>query len=613
MDEIKHIYVGNKEYSITDTQAQAQIGEISDRMDSVVYKEPATPTSTDFIINVSQAGVDSDTGYTYGINLTDSSKKIRYSNAEGASSIYNAEYAHSEGKNTVVDGNRAHAEGSRARATGVASHAEGFATLATGTYAHAEGEGSFTLTSSGEIQYGTKAQGQGSHAEGFCTGAYSNYSHAEGANTEARGVYSHVEGSHTTTGGNSAHAEGSNTLAANSNSHAEGYSTGAYGFASHAEGESTYAYGYGAHAEGVDNYAYSDHAHAEGEATVVGLDTGNTAPNGHAEGKETVVFGANGHAEGESTIARHKNSHAAGFHTETGRTEQTVLGKYNTITSDSLFVVGCGTSSSTANCFETGKNNTESYIRIGSTPLLESDLPYKVKFNVDVDTPEQDIYYQRVSQKIGQRTWYVNIPKISPAQFDTYFNYLNQKHEVIIELDAKSYWGSGFYCKAILYHSDHVEAPADPSWVPYDFITGQIFYVDRMSSSEALTATITYTKTSKPGEYYVKPGNTWHITLDSTKWRAWLAIEHPEAITNFEEYGQEAVCTTNFNQEYYLFDVAATGAVNAWLGSGNLLTEKGISGGEYGVDGLTATIACHPGGYTITPSVQIHVIPEMLS
>ena len=71
---------------------------------------------------------------------------------------------------------------------------------------------------------------------------------------------------------------------------------------------------------------------------------------------------------------------------------QVILGKYNrgnVSEVNDILTVGCGTSSnSRSNCFGTGNNGTDNYIRVGATPLTESkltDLVDKAVMNFEVD------------------------------------------------------------------------------------------------------------------------------------------------------------------------------------------------------------------------------------
>ena len=165
-------------------------------------------------------------------------------------------------------------------------------------YAHAEG-------------LNNKAIGLGAHAEGKDCQALGNYSHAEGRKTKAH-YAAHSEGRETFAGGELSHAEGYATNAVGKQSHAEGNATKANGVASHSEGSWTEANGKYAHAEG-------DHCKATGDAS---------------------------HAGGYDSEAVAYASFAHGLGTKTDTSYQSVVGKYNSPTYDTLFVVGNGASDS---------------------------------------------------------------------------------------------------------------------------------------------------------------------------------------------------------------------------------------------------------------------------
>ena len=165
-------------------------------------------------------------------------------------------------------------------------------------YAHAEG-------------LNNKAIGLGAHAEGKDCQALGNYSHAEGRKTKAHYA---------------AHAEGRETYAKGEFSHAEGYATEAKGKQSHAEGNATKANGVASHSEGSWTEANGKYAHAEGD---------------HCK-----ATGDASHAGGYDSEAVAYASFAHGLGTKTDTSYQSVVGKYNGPTYDTLFVVGNGASDS---------------------------------------------------------------------------------------------------------------------------------------------------------------------------------------------------------------------------------------------------------------------------
>lgn len=124
------------------------------------------------------------------------------------------------------------------------------------------------------------------------------------------------------------------------------------------------------HAEGSRNIATGYTAHAEGEYTEA---IGNSS---HAEGSNTVAQGHFSHAEGNATQAIGDNSHASGENTIAGYDNQTVVGRYNKNSSDTLFEVGNGTSGTRKNVFTVKKD--------GSL-VINNDYPFEM---TDI-TPER--------------------------------------------------------------------------------------------------------------------------------------------------------------------------------------------------------------------------------
>lgn len=118
-----------------------------------------------------------------------------------------------------------------------------------------------------------KASGKGSHAEGCQTSATNKYSHAEGYKTIAKGLYSHAEGDDTNANGHYSHAEGFDTLAQGQASHTEGFYTTAFGKASHTEGSGTSAHADCAHAEGLETTAQAKYSHAGGLGTIANYES----------------------------------------------------------------------------------------------------------------------------------------------------------------------------------------------------------------------------------------------------------------------------------------------------------------------------------------------------
>ena len=279
--------------------------------------------------------------------------------AEGGSTKAIAKYAHAEGVSSKAIGEASHAEGQSSVAEAHYSHAEGYCTKAKQVYSHAEG-------------YLTETLGERSHAEGDQTKAEGYASHSEGRFTKAIGMYTHAEGANNEAIGHHSHAEGLNNITKGGNGHIEGNQNRAYGHTPHAEGYKTTALGHGTHAEGAssnkaEDYIFegdttaiksnediitewktnkfslvkSEHFTDAADETLTSIDGKQGA--GHGEGKDTLSLGYASHAEGRETIAEGDCSHASGYGTHAKRIAQTVVGQFNEIDEDALFVAGNGT------------------------------------------------------------------------------------------------------------------------------------------------------------------------------------------------------------------------------------------------------------------------------
>ncbi len=113
----------------------------------------------------------------------------------------------------------------------------------------------------------------------------------------------------------------------------DGYKPGDY---SHAEGVFSRTDGYASHAEGGYTAAKGSYAHAEGHGCKA------NGGSSHAEGSSTVAEGGAAHSEGFATKALGLHSHAGGWGTIAAGENQTVVGKWNIVDENSLFIVGCG-------------------------------------------------------------------------------------------------------------------------------------------------------------------------------------------------------------------------------------------------------------------------------
>ena len=133
-------------------------------------------------------------------------------------------------------------------------------------------------------------------------------------------------------------AMGHHTVASGDYSFTNGRWTTASGIAARASGLLAYATGPYSNAEGIRTRATKNNAHAEGDSTQA---NGNAA---HSEGLETIASTNCAHAEGWKTKANGIASHAEGEGTIAQRRGQTAMGRWNVADSDSMLIVGNGTS-----------------------------------------------------------------------------------------------------------------------------------------------------------------------------------------------------------------------------------------------------------------------------
>ena len=352
--------------------------------------------------------------------------------AEGYNNMATGWASHVEGEKSKATGSKSHAEGAETFAGGACSHAEGYLTQTTQSGAHAEG---YKTYSSGWYSHAegqeTTAQGNHSHTEGIHTVAFAEDCHAEGYQTAAIGYYSHAEGygltsKHTLTGAANAtvytidtipeflrkgnlvkYIDGagvivlaritainietnqitvSKTLSATAITDATVtiYVYGvAMGYYSHAEGYACVAEESCCHAEGYKTEALIGYSHSEGNLTIAGN------WEAHAEGKMTNAMGKQSHAEGLETSASGTAAHVGGYLSHanndysfahgqgviTDRRSQTVVGEFNAVTNQALFVVGGGTSDTDRkNAFEVINNDNGAAIKVGNTIITEDQL-----------------------------------------------------------------------------------------------------------------------------------------------------------------------------------------------------------------------------------------------
>jgi hypothetical protein len=100
------------------------------------------------------------------------------------------------------------------------------------------------------------------------------------------------------------------------------------------------------------------------------------------QGPQAISFGdSNNQAVGA-------NSQASGMGTIADADSQTAIGKYNTDESTALFIVGAGTSNDDRkNAFTTGHDESNYYLKVGSTKLTETQLKKILNF---IDSIEEN-------------------------------------------------------------------------------------------------------------------------------------------------------------------------------------------------------------------------------
>lgn len=193
-----------------------------------------------------------------------------------------------------------------------------------------------TLTSNGVLPYG--AIGEYSTSFGCSSVALGKKAMAINNKTVAKGDESFAAGYQCVALGAGSTAMGSKTVSKGDTSMAVGNNTIALGNTSFAEGSLTIAEGEASHAEGWETHAVGNYSHSEGQKTVAqGLYS-------HAEGYMTNAEGEASHAAGRNTIAQGNHSYAGGYNTKATASEQFVIGRWNELKQDALFIVGAGSS-----------------------------------------------------------------------------------------------------------------------------------------------------------------------------------------------------------------------------------------------------------------------------
>ena len=118
-----------------------------------------------------------------------------------------------------------------------------------------------------------------------------------------------------------------------------------FGGKSAAQGKRSVSAGTTTIAKGKYSAAFGDNSVALGnESFVANSVTTASGQGASAFGNSTIASGYNSFAEGNSTIASGQVSHAAGTGTKATSNNQFVIGAYNKIDEDQMFIVGVGSS-----------------------------------------------------------------------------------------------------------------------------------------------------------------------------------------------------------------------------------------------------------------------------
>lgn len=288
------------------------------------------------------------------------------------------EYSYTEGRSNIAE-IYCHAEGRNNKALNEYTHVEGKDNTADSLVSHVEGKEN--NTNGGE---GLHVEGQGNNATGI-------YNHTEGQANATSGTNAHTQGKGNTNHGNQSFVGGMN------NKLISGGYTFVHGTGNTVEGERQLVFGKNNTVKGSDTHVggQSNNVTVGNFHSVIG--SNNTVSSGNhqyiygksiqitsgwvnsAFGSGHTITGTFTHTTGENNINRHEASSIHGIGNKSGRTAQTVVGQYNdnTTTSNSFFVVGCGTSDmARKNAFEVTANS----IKIGNTELTEEMLKKVIQF-----------------------------------------------------------------------------------------------------------------------------------------------------------------------------------------------------------------------------------------
>lgn len=345
-------------------------------------------------------------GGPYAIALGDSNKAVNWCAISlGRQNKSIGQYAYTEGRSNISQ---------------VYCHAEGRNNKSLGEYSHVENKGNTakSLVSHIEGQNNIGESGEGLHIEGQNNTAIGLYNHTEGSSNKTLATNGHTQGGNNINGGNQTFVGGNGNVV-NYNTTTNAIVVGGFNFV---HGTSNTVFGEKQHVHGTSNnvtgllntvagqgntVSGQEHVVAGLNNTVTGarqdvggqsnqITSGNQqfvrgASNKITSGWVNTVFGSNHtitgtytFTAGESNTNSHEASSVFGIGNKSGRTAQTVIGSYNVVTNNAMFIVGNGDNdSSRSNAFEVLKDGG---VAINGVILTSTQLQKILNF---IDTIEE--------------------------------------------------------------------------------------------------------------------------------------------------------------------------------------------------------------------------------
>ncbi len=307
-----------------------------------------------------------------------------WSQALGYQAVARENFSTAIGKNSVAAKMNSFAFGEDARAKKEESYAFGRG-------AFAGGYRSFAFGSAGVDEFGTVtdvamalgdysfAVGQGSRATakgafsiGIADTASGDFSTAIGFRSASGGDFSTAIGLYTS-------AKGQSSVALGQRSMASGSASTALGGYAYAIGDYTVAIGYETRAVGFNSTAIGCKAYAEGWiSTALGFETKAKGTISTATGYRTVASGDFSISMGYRTVAKSLSSLVIGQYNDT---TCSATGNENWESTDPLFIIGNGTSSSRSNAITVLKNGRMGLQSV-TNPTYALELPDNISPNI---------------------------------------------------------------------------------------------------------------------------------------------------------------------------------------------------------------------------------------